>query len=201
MPPRLNDRSSALRLLETRRSGRPRDMVAPGPDRHQLARILAIATRVPDHGKLAPWRFVSIEDRDAFASLLHHAYRTEQREDPGRLETQALEDFARQAPLAMVAISEPRIGSSIHIEDQRWSMGAAIQNFQLAATAMGFVSGWLTGWATHSTTVREAFEVADEAKIAGFLFVGSPGKTLEERTRPAVEIVWGRWKPSRTEAK
>ena len=65
----LNDLSSTLALLETRRSGRPRDMVAPGPSAEQLERILAIAARVPDHGKLFPWRFVTVaaDQRDALA--------------------------------------------------------------------------------------------------------------------------------------
>ena len=71
----LNDTSSPLALLETRRSGRPRDLVAPGPDAEQLRQILTIAGRTPDHGKLKPWRFVHVPRgaRDAFAALLPEA--------------------------------------------------------------------------------------------------------------------------------
>src|SRR5690242_2438650 len=74
-PSMLNDRSSILSLLETRRSGKPREMVGPGPTAEELQRILTIATRVPDHGKLAPWRFVLVgdEQRDELAALLHKA--------------------------------------------------------------------------------------------------------------------------------
>ena len=92
-----NDRSSLEAFFATRRSGKPRDMVAPGPDDAQLRRILSAAMRVPDHGKLAPWRFVVVapEQRDAFAALLGRAYR-ETRAEPGRQELASIEEFARQ---------------------------------------------------------------------------------------------------------
>src|SRR6185295_12327598 len=104
----LNDLSSTLALLETRRSGRPRDLAAPGPDPDQLRRILAIAMRSPDHGKLHPWRFVHIprDRRDAFAALLDAAYRIDN-PAPGRLELEANERFARHAPELIVALSSP----------------------------------------------------------------------------------------------
>ena len=84
----LNDRSSTLTLLETRRSCRPRDLVDPGPTPHELERILRIAMRTPDHGKLHPWRFVHVagDRRGDFAELLQKAYRGDEKADPGRLE-------------------------------------------------------------------------------------------------------------------
>src|SRR3546814_20298387 len=87
-----HDLSTPLAFLQTRRSARPRDLVAPGPDADQLETILRIASRIPDHGKLHPWRFVHVprETRAAFAELLHRAYR-EERPDPGRLEIAAPE--------------------------------------------------------------------------------------------------------------
>ena len=101
-----NDLSTPLSALSTRRSGKPRDLVAPGPDRNQLAQILAVAARTPDHGKLAPWRFIVIpaERRNAFAALLLDAYRAE-RPAATRLEIAAVEQFARQAPAIVVALS------------------------------------------------------------------------------------------------
>jgi len=82
-----NDLSSPAALMATRRSGKPRDLGAPGPTPAQLDRILGAAIRVPDHGKLAPWRFVVVPDdrREAFAALLERAYRDE-RPDPGKVE-------------------------------------------------------------------------------------------------------------------
>jgi nitroreductase len=179
-----NDLSSPLAMLTTRRSGKPRDMVGPGPDAAQLATILSIAARVPDHGKLAPWRFVvvPVERRDAFAAMLLDAYRAD-KPDAGRLEVEAVEGFARAAPTLVVVLSCPRLGSHIPRWEQELSAGAACMNLLNATTAQGFVGGWLTGWATYSDRVREAFGGPDD-RIAGFIFIGSPAKPLEERPRP-----------------
>src|SRR5688572_22503056 len=109
-----NDLSSPLALLRTRRSGRPRDLIAPGPGADELREILGLATRVPDHGKLHPWRFVHVakDRRDAFAALLDAAYRADN-PDPGRLELEANERFAHQAPELIVALSSPTPGHKI----------------------------------------------------------------------------------------
>lgn len=180
----LNDRSSPLSLLATRRSGRPRDMVAPGPDDAALSAILDIALRTPDHGKLAPWRFVIVgtEQRTALAAVITTAYRAE-RPQAARLEIEALDSFAHQAPALVVALSSPRPESHIPVWEQELSAGAACMNLIHAAHASGYVAGWLTGWAAYSDTVRDAFGRAPE-RIAGFIFIGSPGQPLEERARP-----------------
>lgn len=187
-----NDLSSPLALLQSRRSGRPRDMISPGPDAAQLAQMLAIAARVPDHGKLAPWRFVVIDDRDAFAQLLAEAYRLE-RPDAGKLELQANHDFAYQAPTLVVAISTASAASKIPLWEQQLSAGAAVYNLELAATAMGFAAGWVTGWATYSPLVLERLGGSTEDRIAGFVFIGTPGAALEERPRPDQAVVVRHW--------
>jgi nitroreductase len=104
-----NDPSSLLSYLSTRRSCRPRDLVEPGPDEAQLRRILEIAARTPDHGKLFPWRFVHVsrDRRLAFAEMLHSAYRAGRAEAPARLEIEAVQRFATQAPELIVLISSP----------------------------------------------------------------------------------------------
>lgn len=189
-----NDRSSLSAFFATRRSGKPRDMVAPGPDAAQLRRILAAAMRVPDHGKLAPWRFVVVgaDQRDAFADLLHRAYR-EGRPEPGRQEIASIEEFARQAPALVVVISAADRSSAIPAWEQELSAGAACMNLLNAAHAEGFVGGWLTGWASYSDTVRAAF--APEGRIAGFIFLGTPGRELQERPRPDYGAVVSDWTP------
>ena len=190
----LNDLTSPAALAVSRRSGKPRDMIAPGPDAAQLERILGAAIRVPDHGKLAPWRFVVVgaDQRDAFAALLQRAYRATKPE-PGRLELQAIADFARQAPTLIVALSLPAHASHIPLWEQELSAGAACMNLLWAAHAEGFVGGWLTGWAAYSDVVRNAF--APEGRIAGFMFIGTPGRALEERPRPDPEAVISHWRP------
>lgn len=190
-----NDRSTPLTLLRTRRSGKPRDLVAPGPDDAQLRQILEVALRTPDHGKLAPWRFVIVpqDRRAALAALLEAAYRAE-KPDAGRLEIESMHQFAHQAPTLVVALSAPVAGSKIPLWEQQLSVGAAIMNLLHATHALGFAGGWLTGWPTYSPDVRAAFAQGDEA-IAGFVFIGTPGRPQEERPRPdynAIVSVWDR---------
>ena len=189
-----NDLSSPKALLASRRSGKPRDMIAPGPSDSELRDILQAAMRVPDHGKLAPWRFVTIaaDQRDAFAPLLERAYR-ETKPDAGRLEIEANEQFARQAPTLVVVLSKPAHASHIPIWEQELSAGAACMNLVTAATAHGYVAGWLTGWAAYSPIVRDAFGEQDE-KIAGFIFIGTPSRPLDERPRPDFDAVVSRWR-------
>jgi nitroreductase len=189
-----NDLSSPAALMATRRSGKPRDLGEPGPTPEQLDRILAAATRVPDHGKLAPWRFVIIpsDKREAFAALLEQAYRAEN-PNPGKVELEAVRQFAHQAPALVVAFSAPAHASHIPIWEQQLSAGAACMNLLVATHAEGLAGGWLTGWAAYSDMVRDRLGGVSGERIAGFLFLGTPTRELEERPRPdraAVVRVW-----------
>ncbi|RYD83422.1 MAG: nitroreductase, partial [Sphingomonadales bacterium] len=109
-----NDRSTPLSLLKTRRSGKPRELVAPGPDRDRLLEIVEIASRTPDHGKLFPWRFVIVpgEARDALAAKLGAIILAE-KEGAGPRDVEAAEQFARQAPALIVLLSTPTPGHKI----------------------------------------------------------------------------------------
>ena len=191
----LNDLSSTLALLETRRSGRPRDMIAPGPGDDQLERILAIAARTPDHGKLFPWRFVTIatEQRPALAELLARAL---PEHDPTATAAHfaKAEEFAHQAPALVVVVSSPTPGHKIPLWEQELSAGAAAMNLLLATHALGFVGSWITGWAAYSEIVRAAFCAPGE-RIAGFFFLGSPRLPLEERPRAPLATRVRRWTP------
>ena len=190
-----NDTTTPISLLLSRRSGKPRDMIAPGPDAAQLETILTAASRVPDHGKLAPWRFVTVaaDQRDALADLLVSAYQAEKTE-AGKLELDAMVQFAHQAPSLVVVLSSPVAGSKIPLWEQELSTGAACMQLLNAAHALGFVGGWLTGWPTYSARVRNAFGTGDE-RIAGFVFLGSPSKALEERPRSNLSDVVRAWQP------
>jgi nitroreductase len=190
-----NDLSSPAALMATRRSGKPRDMGAPGPTPEQLDRILSAAMRVPDHGKLAPWRFVIVPDdkRPALAALLDRAYRAE-RPDAGKVELEAVRQFAEQAPALVVVLSAPAHASHIPLWEQELSAGAACMNLLVATHAEGLVGGWITGWAAYSDMVRDAFGSPSE-RIAGFMFIGTPTRELEERPRPARDDVVRVWNP------
>ncbi len=186
-----NDTATPLTLLATRRSGKPRDLVGPGPDAAQLDQMIGIAARTPDHGKLAPWRFVVIDDRDALSQLIVQAYRAE-RPQAARAELDSLDQFARQAPALVVVLSSPSRTSHIPLWEQELSAGAATMNLLHAAHAMGFAGGWLTGWPSVSPAVRDALGDAHE-KIAGFVFIGTPGRPLDERPRPDMARIVSRW--------
>lgn len=190
-----NDLSSPLALLRSRRSGRPRDLVAPGPDAAALREILSLAMRVPDHGKLHPWRFVHVprDLRAAFAALLDTAYRVDN-PAPGRLELEANQRFAHQAPELIVVLFSPTEGHKIPLWEQQLSCGAACFNLELAALARGFAAGWVTGWAAYSPAVLAAFGQPHE-RIAGFIFLGTAGAELEERARPNYDDVVSEWQP------
>ena len=191
----LNDPTTPLTLLATRRSGKPRDLIAPGPDAAQIETMLEIAMRVPDHGKLAPWRFVVVApaQRTALAAIITSAYRAE-RPQASQSEIAALEQFAHQAPALVVTMFSPRGESHIPLWEQELSAGAAVMNLLHAAHAQGFAGGWLTGWPAYSDAVRDAFGAAPE-RITGFVFIGTPSRPLEERPRPdraSVVSQWGR---------
>lgn len=188
-----NDRTTPLSLLSTRRSAKPRAMVAPGPDDAQLRTILSVGMRTPDHGKLAPWRFVIVprDRRTALEELLAEAAGRARASDP--LQLTANREFAQQAPTLVVVLSKPVKDSKIPVWEQELSAGAACMNILHAAHALGFTGSWLTGWPTYDDVVRDAFGGPDE-RIAGFIFIGTPGNELEERPRPDYEAVVSVWK-------
>jgi nitroreductase len=191
----LNDRSTALSFLETRRSGRPRDLVAPGPSKDELDHILTIAMRTPDHGKLAPWRFVVVGQgqRQQLADLLARSLPELDAEATSAHYAKALE-FCHQAPALVTLVSSPVQGHKIPVWEQELSCGAVAMNLLHAANALGYVGGWITGWQAYSPRVTRAF-CGDGERIAGFIFLGTPGNPLEERPRPSLAEHASEWQP------
>jgi nitroreductase len=177
-----NDLSSVPAYLATRRSGKPRDMVAPGPDDATLDQILALAMRTPDHGKLFPWRFVKIPDRAAFAELLVNAF-VVANPDARDAQIDAAVSPAKMAPTLLLLLYAPQPSPKIPLWEQQMSVGAVGMNLLHAAHAHGFVASWITGWACYDAHVRTATCVGEE-QVAGLFFIGSPGQPLEERPRP-----------------
>ena len=188
-----NDRSTPLSLLATRRSGKPRDLGGPGPSPDEIDQMIAIAARTPDHGKLAPWRFVVVEDerRAAFADLLEATWLADHPGAPAH-EREAARQFATQAPALVVVLSAPVHGHKVPLWEQELSAGAAAMNLLHAAHAMGYAAGWLTGWPAFSDTVRDAFGSADQ-RLVGFMFIGTPTRPLDERPRPGMAAISRRW--------
>lgn len=189
-----NDIRSLRSHLATRRSGKAREMVAPGPDAAELKDIISLALRTPDHGKLAPWRIVTVasDQRVALAALLKRAWVAE---NPGAagMDLSALDQFAHQAPTLLVLISAPVAGAKIPVWEQQMSAGAVGMNLLHAAHAHGFVGSWLTGWAAYSPEVAAAFGARDGDRIVGYFFLGTPAETLKERPRPEYDDVVATW--------
>jgi nitroreductase len=191
----LNDPSSTLSLLETRRSGKPRELIGPAPSDTEMEQILTIAARTPDHGKIKPWRFITVGDdqRDELAILFRKALAREDECAPAAKHEKA-DEFAHYAGRLVVLVSAPVRDHKIPVWEQELSCGAAAMNLLLAAHALGYVPGWVTGWYTYSDTVREAFCAPGE-RIAGFIFIGRPARELEERPRPSLDEVYRPWQP------
>ena len=189
----LNDLSSPLSLLETRRSAKPRELAGPGPSHEELERMLRIASRTPDHGKLQPWRFVLVGDdqREDLSRLLCQALAEE---DPAATQAHEIKarDFAHYAGALVVLLSAPIPNHKIDTWEQELSCGAAGMNLLHAAHAMGFAAGWLTGRHAYSPRVTAAFCEPGE-RIAGFIYIGRPAHDLTERPRPELEAIVRKW--------
>lgn len=179
-----------LDLLLSRRSGSAKAMMGPGPSPEQLRQILTCGARVPDHGKLAPWRFILFEDdgRARMGALLADVVAaTEIDASPERL---ALERnrFLR-APLVIGVVSRVREGIPIPEWEQILSAGACCTNMVMAAHALGFVANWITEWGAYHPLVRERLGLGAGERIAGFIYIGQPAAPLSERPRPDIDTL------------
>jgi nitroreductase len=191
-PPILNKPApDAIDLLLSRRSGSAKAMTGPGPDSTQLRQILMAAARVPDHGKLFPWRFIVIEGeaRTRFGAMLAEVLRetepnaaTEERlaTERGRFE---------RAPIVVAVVSKVRELIPIPVWEQQLSAGAVCQTMLLAATALGFVANWITEWPAYHPLVKERLGLKSGERIAGFVYIGHPAAPLEERVRPDMDKI------------
>lgn len=175
----------ALDLLLSRRSGSAKTMTGPGPSPAQLEAILTAAARVPDHGKLFPWRFIVFEGdaRSRMGELLAATLRdTDPQATPDRIE-QERQRFLR-APAVVAVVSRVREQIPIPVWEQQLSAGAVCQTMLIAAHAIGFVANWLTEWPAYNATVKEKLGLKPGERIAGFVYIGQPALPLEERVRP-----------------
>ena len=186
-----NDLSSVPAYFASRRSGKPRDMIEPGPDKPTLDLILQLAMRTPDHGKLFPWRLVKIADRAAFAGLLETAF-VAANPDARPAQIDAAVAAAKMAPTLVILLFAPQPSAKIPLWEQQLSVGAVGMNLLHAAHAHGFVGSWITGWACYDAHVRAAICNGEE-QIAGFFFMGTPALPLEERPRPNPADIVRQW--------
>jgi len=179
---------TALDLLLSRRSCKARDLVGPGPSKEELASILKAGARVPDHGKLVPWRFILFEGpaRERFADILVNVLARE-----GATPSQADEWRARvtSAPVIIGVVSSARELIKIPVWEQELSAGAVCQNLLVAAHSLGFVASWLTEWYAYHPAVKQKLGLKPGERMAGFVYIGTPAIALEERPRPDMDAI------------
>ena len=171
-------------LLE-RRSVSEKDMCEPGPNEEQLDIILRAAHRVPDHGKIGPWRFVIFQGdaREAFGDQLARKFAKKQ-EDASKKQIEFERERFMRAPLIIAVVSSPVNHPNVPEWEQVLSAGAACQNVVLAAHALGFGAQWLTEWYAYDKRIAKKLSLTSEEKIAGFIYIGSYENKPSERTRP-----------------
>ena len=187
--------TDALTLLETRRTIASLSLVAPGPTEAQVETLIRIASRVPDHGKLTPWRFILYRGPDMAILGERLAARLAERQpdiDPSRLDAERGR-FTR-VPLTVGVIS--RAGPHVKIPEweQVLSAGAAAMNLVLAAHAMGFAAQWLTDWCAYDEAASTILGRQEGEKIAGLIAIGTPNVPPVDRPRPAFADIASDWK-------
>jgi nitroreductase len=181
----------ALSLLNTRRSVKPIELTGPPPTSAEIEQILTIASRVPDHGKLTPWRFIVFEGdaRGAIGNTIADAFRTD-RPDATQDQIEFERGRLSRAPLVIAVISRAAPHAKIPEWEQVLSAGAATMNLVTAAHALGYSANWISEWYAYDRRILDALGLAPHERIAGFVHIGKAARPPEDRPRPKLsEIV------------
>lgn len=176
-------------FLLTRRSRPYKTLTLPAPDRDTLMPLLTAAARVPDHGKLEPWRFVVLQG--AALERLSNLVRsrgTTLGVDPDKLDKDVAA-FAN-APLIVAVVASPKPSDKIPEVEQLYSAGAACLSLLNAALAAGWGANWLSGWASHDRAfLTKGLDLATNETIAGFIHIGTETSKPPERPRPDIGAI------------
>jgi nitroreductase len=185
--------AAVLAFLAHRRSASAVTLAAPAPTPDQIGDLLRLAARVPDHGKLFPWRFILLEEpsKAAFVATLE----TIARSRPDADKAAAALAKIRTPPLTVAVVSRVADGK-IPQWEQELSAGAVCMSLLIAAQAMGFGANWITDWYAYDDHVNAALGLAPNERAAGFVHIGSPAEPPLERVRPDIEAIASRWAPA-----
>ncbi|TMJ02884.1 MAG: nitroreductase [Alphaproteobacteria bacterium] len=180
----------AIDLLKTRRSVKPIELTGPGPAAAELDTLLTVAARVPDHGKLTPWRFIVFHG-DARLKAGEAIERMFKADHPAATGDQLAFERNRlaRAPLVIAVVSRAAPHVKIPEWEQVLSAGAAAMNLVTAAHALGFAANWITEWYAYDRRVLDALGIGASEKIAGFVHIGRPVKPPDDRPRPPLEEI------------
>lgn len=184
------DINPMLEMMKARRSVPVLAMQGPGPDAAELEMLLRIASRVPDHGKLTPWRFIVFEGaaRDRAGTIIAERF---QALNPDAQEQQVAIERKRlsHAPVVVAIVSTAASHAKIPEWEQVLSAGAVCMNLTIAANAMGFATSWLTQWYAYDSHVCSALGLRTGERFAGFVHIGRKDERPEDRPRPALEDI------------
>ena len=188
----------ALELLKTRRSVKPIEMVGPGPSAAEIDTLLTVASRVPDHGKLAPWRFIVFEGdaRIAAGEVLADIFRSDRPEATAEQIAFERNRLAR-APLVIAVVARTAPHVKIPEWEQLMSAAASAMLLVTAAHALGYAASWLTEWYAYDRRVLDRLGLSAEERIVGFVHIGKPAKPPEDRDRPKLSAIVTRY-PAQT---
>ncbi|MGA0585936.1 nitroreductase family protein [Dyella sp. KRB-257] len=190
--------TDALALFHRRRSVPSRQLGEPAPDAATLTALLEAAIRVPDHGKLVPFRLIALRgehkrrfgERLAARAIARHPEMSEARRDKERLRYTF-------APLVIVVVSRIDPTSAVPPMEQQLSAGCVAYNLLLGAEALGFGAQWLTGWAAYDTEVASLLGLAQHEQVIGFVHLGSVQMAVPDRERPALGDLLRDWSDPR----
>lgn len=186
----------SLDFLNARRSTPARQLGDPGPDATQLEQLLTAAIRVPDHGKLTPWRLLLIRG-DARAQLGKTLAEIHHRKEPDVADSAMTKDRERYsfAPVivAVIARIDPQ-HAKIPAQEQLLSAGCVAYNLLLGAQALGFAAQWLTGWAAYDADAAALLGLSPQERIVAFVHIGTSGEASPERTRPDLATLVSEWR-------
>ena len=183
-----------LEVLAHRRSLPLRALVEPGPDAAELRTLLTLAARVPDHGRLVPWRFIVLEgEARAHAGDRFDALYARQNPDLPVSKATMWRDYLLRAPVTIVLVSRADPQAKIPLFNQELSAGAAGMALVTAAAALGFATQWLLKWPGRDPDAAALLGVAADERVAGFIHIGSPSEAPPDRPRPALSDVVSYW--------
>jgi nitroreductase len=182
----VNESAETLALLAMRRSSKLMQLSEPGPSEEEIDALIRLAARVPDHGKLGPWRFVVIagDARDRAGAALADVIKDDEGVDVNRIEF--VHGWFKRAPLCVMVISSPKPSPKVPEWEQQLSSGAACFSLLLAAHALGYGGCWLTEWPTFDVRARAALGLSAEERVAGFVYLGTAAQGAAERVRADV---------------
>lgn len=186
----------SLQALDERRSVPSKQLGEPGPDAATLLAMLRSAVRVPDHGKLVPFRFLRIAGQARLALGDFLAERTLQR-DPAAPPAAVEKDRERfaHAPLAIAVIARLQREAKVPEIEQWLTAGSVCFALLQAAQAYGFGAQWLTAWMAYDDAVAARLGLAENERIAGFIHIGTPRVQAPERERPDPQLLLSDWTP------